>query len=423
MTGFVKQGGIWNQIIQPKLKTGGVWNDAQKAWVKQGGVWNEWFSAAPAAPPAQVTDLQIVAYRRPTGTTVEVDLTWTPPVGAEDYILDVWNSAAQYPNYVWKGTPVNGDGTGGSQSYVPQQTLTITGAGTYTWTATVGSGSVPYIAFRITPRNATGSATFPSNCPWITGKNVPTEVPVPTPLLTSPVTWTGNATLANANFTWSPPTTNLGSWFNSAPIMTQYGANFFVGAFGGFVPSAPSMPTTVQNVSFPYGVLTAAIILQDSSSQPLCGNIHMVPNVGTTRVPFTRAGYDPTPYTLVAATNTYEGGAFPDTGYGEANQGTSPVQIGSLTPTATPDGTLVYVMRSGATTCTLGLRYSRTVDASSFYCVGYGDANELARYVYPAQGSFVADDGNGVCRWTWALPSRGGVWALVAGQTYTFYFT
>lgn len=420
MTGFVKKSGSWNQITQPKVKTGGSWKDASKAWVKKGGSWLEWFSAAPATAPTQIADLRITAVRRLTATSIEIDLAWTNQPGVIDYTLDVWNSP-NTPVAFWKGTPANGDGSGGTISYQPQQTLTITGAGTYTWAGVIGSGTQPIVGFRLTPRNALGTAPFPSNFPWVCVRTNVADIPLPTPLLVGSMSYAGSATLCTANMTWTAPSAN-GAWANSVGLVTQYGANFYLGSFAGSNVAAPGVSTPVLNISFPYGVLTAAVYRVDASSQALAGAVHIVPSVGTVRVPFVRSGYPATPYVVTAGTDIYEGGAFPDIGYKFYNQDTNPAIIGSMNPVAVPDGTAVSVIRGGQASCSTRIQYNRTVDGGSIYCMGYGDENELARYVNGTWGTF-QDLGSSVAMWTWSNPAKGGVWGLQNGLTYNFYLT
>ena len=46
MTGHVKVGGAWKDLVGASVKVGGVWKEVTNGFTKIGGVWKEWYSAA-----------------------------------------------------------------------------------------------------------------------------------------------------------------------------------------------------------------------------------------------------------------------------------------------------------------------------------------------------------------------------------------
>jgi hypothetical protein len=435
--GFVKVGGVWKGITQPSLKVGGVWKDVETAYVKVAGVWKEWFNAAPAAVPDQIVDLQIVGYGV-SGTTRTFDLAWTPPAGTPtEYKLEVWKSYGGGTNNVnlfWKGASVNNDGTGGERDYVPSDTVTIAApASTYTYTQTsYSAGQTGRILFRITAKNATGYAVWASNAPWIRIRNATTDVPLPTPLLTAAMSFSGSATATAATLAWTAATTNVAAWTQSR--IAVVGARHQPGTTGsGYVSyrsfASPTITGATNNFALPYGVVAASVAFYNTGPGDfMCGNIHMVPAVGIKRVPYNSASPLPgsSPITLVADINTYDAGAFKDVGFVASGYASNPVTIGSFTPqTFTVTGGIFgfrLVGRTGnASASVWGAQTgSFTLDANTFKCIGYGDENELARYMSGTNVTFVPVDGGGTAQWNWT----GGdfpVLGIQDGVTYSVY--
>jgi hypothetical protein len=415
MTGFVKKGGIWVPITQPKVKVGGVWTDASRGLVKKGGTWEEWFSAAPAAAPLQVVDLQIVDYRR-NGTAVEVDLAWTHAAGTTQYDLYVFRNTS----LIWLGAPVNGDGTGGERDFVPTETLTNIAnvGGTFTYTnSNVGTNVL--LVFRLLPKNAIGSASFPSNAPWITARTDPSDIPLPTPLPTGPITWSGNSGLSTPVVNWTAPTINVGEWQGTyAGLLLPRNSVQSPRWLGSYV-AAPGLSGSGSSITYPYGVVVGAPIVRGvTAGGAVSGCVYMDARTGNgfTRVPYTRYN---TTQLVVAGTDTYEGGSFPDIGYKFYNQDTNPVIIGSCNPTTMPDGTTIATIRGGQVSCAYRVQYSRTVDAASIYCMGYGDLNEYARYLHGPWAS-ASDIGDSRYLWTWSN-NTDPIWGFQNGLTYNMY--
>jgi hypothetical protein len=440
MPGNVKQGGIWRPIKKPYIKQGGLWVPVKEGLAKKGGVWEKWFTSAPAAAPAQITDLQVVSYAY--AATLTIGLKWTPPAGVVDYVLDVFRvSGSNTPILCWKGAPINGDGTGGERDYVPFQTLTITPSpdGEYTYTTPYVGSTYVYL-FRLTPRNAIGSAAWPSNAPWIMSWNNNTAVPLPTPLQASDIVMTPSGVSASCTVSCTVPTTNATAWARTqAAFVGPRTGNLSAGSGyntdrGSQAQTKPTVDFTISSW-FPYGVMTIAFAYQGSSSIYNSGNISMIPGYGIVRNPvFVNASNKngSIPFTVVAAANTYEGGAFPDIGFTKAGYGSNPSNIGSVTPANYQDYGVQFdhrgIVRSGGAACAWWLgNPSALIDQNGIRCMGYGDANELARYVLAGKSAFVLDSGSGTSTWQWVGTTSSDaahlepIWGLRNGQTYNFY--
>lgn len=452
MTGYVKQGGIWVPVLQPKVKTGGAWTDAQKAYVKQGGAWQEWFSAAPlVTTPKAVKNFRIGPTAPSSG---QITVSWDANDPSEN-VTEYWlYFANDYPNSYGYVNPSGSAATWAGAWVSACPPTALGGYGRYQINVgTATQHTLPYSGYtgglslwntlRIIAKNEFGWGDQRSNVVFWrnTDESGATYSIVPSipPVLTAfddP-----DANDAGASFTVDFGTGLINqSLLNTVTIQwINAGVRDFTNAYQWKSSLARNL-TGLQNVlvgskvSSLGAVCAPAVAISGAAStgyatvgMVYCGvedGFYGSPKIPNWRrlLPDSGTVYN---HTLYAESNNYEGGQFDDLGYTRAGYGGSPITIGTMTPDRMQNPAFLnyninLFARTGSNNFNLAVSGAANLSGGP-YMIGYGDeVNEYARYT----AFSTTADSNGIFVYTAGQAGSAAQPEYVPGLTYNvrFYF-